>query len=61
MEKKKSELFQTIIFLIIFAGNLFLASRYYSRDDWIGMVLFAVVVIAAGIAAVGHFIEWRKE
>jgi hypothetical protein len=60
MHKKTSELVQIVIFLVIFAGNLFLASRYYSRDDWVGMTLFAVVVIAAGIAVIGHFIEWRK-
>ena len=60
MEKKKSELLQTLIFLVIFLGNLFLATRYYSRDDWVGMSIFAVVVVASGIAALGHFLEWRK-
>ena len=60
MEKKKSEILQALIFLVIFLGNLFLATRYYSRDDVVGTVLFAIVVVAAGIAMLGHFLEWRK-
>lgn len=60
MEKKRSELVQSMIFLVIFLGNLFLAIRYYSRDDMLGTALFVVVVLAAGIAAFGHFLEWRR-
>jgi len=60
MEKKNSELFQILIFLVIFLGNLFLATRYYSREDILGTALFIIVVIASCIAALGHFIEWRK-
>jgi len=60
MEKTKSELLQTAIFTVIFLGQLFLATRYYSREDCIGMALFALVAVLAAIAAAGHFIEWKK-
>jgi hypothetical protein len=60
MKKKKSELVQVIIFLVILAGQIFLASRYASRGDSVGMALFAIIAILAGISVVGHFIEWRK-
>jgi uncharacterized protein (DUF486 family) len=60
MEKKKSELLQSLIFLVIFLGNLFLATRYYTREDILGTSLFIIVVIASGIASFGHFLEWRK-
>ena len=60
MEKKKSEIVQALVFLVIFLGNLFLATRYYSRDDLTGTAIFVLVVVASGIASFGHFIEWRK-
>ncbi|MBN1941418.1 MAG: hypothetical protein JW772_04520 [Candidatus Diapherotrites archaeon] len=60
MEKKKSELFQTAIFLIIFAGQVFLAMRYSAREDTVGMIIFAVVAVLAAVAAFGHFLEWKK-
>ena len=60
MNKKTSELAQTIIFLVIVIGQIFLAIRYYTRDDTVGMIIFAVVAILAGIAALGHFIAWRE-
>ena len=60
MEKKTSELLQTIIFAVIAIAQLFLASRYYSRDDMVGTVIFFIVAVLAGIAAFGHFIAWRK-
>ena len=60
MEKKSSELLQTLIFAVIALGNLFLATRYYSREDLIGLAIFSLVVFLAGVAAVGHFLEWRK-
>ena len=60
MNRKSSELIQALVFLVIFLGNLFLASRYYSRDDMVGVGIFALVVILSGIAMIGHFIEWRK-
>jgi small basic protein len=60
MERKRSELAQASIFLVIFLGNLFLATRYYSRNDMIGMAIFSVVVVLSGIAMFGHLIEWRK-
>ena len=58
--KKTSELVQTVIFLIIVLGQLFLAFRYYSRNDTVGMAIFAVVAVLAAVAAFGHFLEWRK-
>ena len=60
MDKKSSELVQTIIFVIIASAQVFLASRYYSRDDFIGMTIFIIVAILAGIAAFGHFFAWRR-
>ena len=60
MEKKTSELLQVLIFAIIFIGQVFLATRYYSRDDIVGMGIFAIVAVLAGIATFGHFLEWRK-
>lgn len=60
MDKGKSEILQTAIFAAIFAGQVFLASRYYSRNDTIGMALFAIVAVLAAVAALGHFLEWRK-
>ena len=60
MKKETSELLQTIIFVIIVLGQLFLVSRYYSRNDIVGMVIFLIVAILASIAAFGHFVAWRK-
>jgi|GEM_PF-2969515 len=60
MEKKMSETVQVIIFVIIVVGQVFLASRYAGRGDSVGMALFALVAILAGIAAIGHLIEWKK-
>jgi len=60
MEKKKSELVQVIIFAIIVIGQIFLASRYAGRGDTVGMAIFGLVAVLAGIAAIGHFIEWKK-
>ncbi|MBU0636261.1 hypothetical protein KKE06_04510 [Candidatus Micrarchaeota archaeon] len=60
MEKKKLELIQTIIFAVIVLGQLFLLSRYYSRGDMVGTVIFLVVAVLAGIACIGHFLEWKK-
>jgi hypothetical protein len=60
MKKKTSELIQTVTFLFIVLGQLFLASRYYIRDDTIGTAIFLAVAILAGVAAFGHFIAWRK-
>jgi hypothetical protein len=59
MERKKSELLQTLMFTVICLGNLFLASRYYSREDWVGMAIFAVVVVLSAVAVFGHFAAWR--
>ena len=61
MEKKKSELLQTLIFFVIVIGNLFLMTRYFAREDLVGTVIFLIVVILAGIAAFGHFLEWMKK
>ena len=60
MEKRKSEIVQTLIFAVIFLGQIFLASRYYSREDTMGMVIFGIVAVLALIAAIGHFLEWKK-
>ena len=60
MDKKKSEFLQALLFLVIVAVQIFLANRYYSRDDVVGMTIFCIVAILAGVAAFGHFIEWRK-
>jgi Zn-dependent protease with chaperone function len=60
MEKKSSELIQTIIFTIIASAQVFLASRYYSREDVVGTVVFFIVAVLAGIAAFGHFLAWRQ-
>ena len=60
MKKKTSELVQTVLFVIIVLGQLFLVSRYYSREDLVGTVIFLVVAVLAGIAAFGHFIAWKK-
>ena len=59
MDKKTSELIQTSIFAVIFLGQLFLASRYCSRGEDVGMAIFGIVAILAGIAAFGHFLTWR--
>ena len=40
IEKKSSELLQTIIFAVIASAQIFLVSRYYSREDWIGTSVF---------------------
>ncbi len=60
MEKKRSELLQVLIFTVICLGNLFLAARYYSREDWVGIAIFILVVVLSAVAAFGHFIEWKK-
>ena len=60
MEKKSSELVQTIIFTIIASAQIFLASRYYSREDVIGTIIFFIVAVLAGLAAFGHFLAWRQ-
>lgn len=60
MDNKTSELVQTLIFTVICLGNLFLATRYYSREDWVGMSIFVLVVVLSAIAAFGHLLEWRK-
>jgi hypothetical protein len=60
MEKKRSELLQTLIFTVICLGNLFLATRYYSREDWVGMAIFILVVVLSAVAAFGHFTAWKK-
>ena len=58
--KKRTELASALIFTVIVIGQAFLAIRYAGRDDTVGLVLFAIVAILAAIAAIGHFIEWRK-
>jgi len=60
MDKKSSEFAQTVLFGIIVFGQIFLANRYYSRDDLIGMTIFIIVAVLAGIAAFGHFFAWRN-
>jgi len=60
MKKKSSELVQTIIFTIIASAQLFLVSRYYSREDLVGTVIFLIVAVLAGIAAVGHLLAYRQ-
>lgn len=60
VNKKQTELAQTIIFTIIVIGQIFLVSRYYTRDDIVGTFIFALVAVLAGIAAFGHFIAWKK-
>jgi uncharacterized membrane protein YeiH len=60
MDKKSSELVQTVIFVVIASAQVFLASRYYSRDDSVGMTIFLIVGILAGLAAFGHFFAWRQ-
>ena len=60
MDKESSELIQTIIFTIIALAQVFLVSRYYSRDDLIGTAIFLIVAVLAGIAAFGHFFAWRQ-
>jgi uncharacterized membrane protein YhhN len=37
--------------------------RYYQRlpDDTVGIVLYIVSIVAFAIAALGLFIQWRKE
>lgn len=60
MDKKASEIVQVVIFLIIFAGQVFLASRYYPRGDTVGTIIFAVVAVLALVAAIGHLIEFKK-
>jgi len=60
LEKKTSELVQTAIFAVIVIGQVFLAFRYYSRNDTVGMAIFAVVAVLAAVAAFGHFLAWRE-
>lgn len=60
MEKKTAELVQTAIFVVIFLGQVFLASRYYPRGDTVGTIIFSVIAVLSAVAAVGHFLEWRK-
>jgi hypothetical protein len=60
MKKKTSELIQTVTFLFVVLAQLFLASRYYTREDIVGTAIFLIVAVLAGIAAFGHFIAWRK-
>jgi FtsH-binding integral membrane protein len=60
MNKKSSEFVQTVLFVIIAFGQIFLAIRYYSRDDTIGMAFFITIAVLAGIAAFGHFLAWRR-
>ena len=60
MEKKTSELAQTIIFAGIASAQIFLVSRYYSREDWVGTAVFLIVAVLAGIAAVGHLLAYRQ-
>jgi hypothetical protein len=60
MEKESSELVQTIIFTVIASAQIFLVSRYYSRDDLIGTTIFLIIAVLAGIAAFGHLLAWRQ-
>lgn len=60
MNKKDAELVQTIIFTVIVLGQLFLVSRYYSRDDTVGTLIFLAIAILSGVAAFGHFLAWRE-
>jgi len=60
MDKKTTELIQTAIFGIIFLGQVFLVSRYYPRDDMVGVTIFVIIGIASAIAAIGHYLEWKK-
>ena len=60
MEKKTSHLIQIIIFSVIAITNLFLAIRYSSRDDVVGMIFFSIIVILSSVAAIGHFLAWRE-
>jgi len=60
MEKKTSHLLQIIVFSVIALANLFLAIRYSSRDDVVGMIFFSIVVILSSVAVFGHFLAWIK-
>ena len=60
MNKKSAEFVQTVLFVIIVFVQIFLAVRYYSRDDTIGMAFFIIVAVLAGIAAFGHFFAWTR-
>jgi hypothetical protein len=60
MEKKNSEMIQTMMFTIIFLGQVFLATRYYPRGDTVGTIIFSIIAVLSAIAAIGHFLEWKK-
>ena len=38
-------------------------TRYIERlpDDWLGIGLYIITIIAFGLAALGFFIRWNKE
>ena len=59
MRKETIELIQVITFLLVVAAQVFLASRYYTREDMIGTAVFAIVAVLALAAAFGHFLAWR--
>jgi hypothetical protein len=60
VDKKKSEMVQIAIFGVIFAGQVFLVTRYYPRGDMVGVALFSIVAVLSAVAAFGHFLEWKK-
>jgi uncharacterized membrane protein len=60
MKKENSELIQVITFLVVVLAQVFLAMRYYTREDMVGTAVFAVVAVLALAAAFGHFLAWRE-
>lgn len=37
-------------------------TRYVRRlpDDWVGIVIYTVTVVAFALAALGFFVQWKK-
>jgi len=65
MEKSKSKgwFLGAVALIIACILQIIGLSRYVGRlpEDWVGIVIYTVTVVAFGLAAIGFFIQWKKE
>lgn len=61
--KSRSFLITSVAAAIACILQVFALIRYVGRlpDDWIGIVIYSVTVVAFALAAIGFYIRWNKE
>ena len=61
--KPRSLLITSVAAAIACLLQIFALIRYVYRlpEDWVGIVIYSVTVLAFALAAIGFYIRWNKE